>query len=119
MKNKLRAKPSPTRQFFTYIRTRKKTKSNIGLLKDEGDVLTKDYKQMEEILNRTFASVFTVENTHTVPECPAPPRGLTPLEIGTINEQREVQKYLDKLETSKSTGPNALSPRLARLRVSG
>ncbi len=79
------AKSNP-KKFFTYIRT-KKTKSNIGPLKDERDVLTQDSRQMVEILNKNFASVFTVENTQSVPEGPAPPMGIMPLEIGTIDER--------------------------------
>ncbi len=79
----------------------------------EGNVITNDSKHMVEILNKSFASVFTVENTRSILECPAPPRKITPLEISPINE-RDVQKYLDKLETNKSTGPDALSPRLLK-----
>ncbi len=97
---------------FTYIRT-KKTRSNIGLLKDEDNALTQDNEHMEEILNKSFVSVFTVENTQSVAECPAPPRGITPLEIGTVNE-REVVRYLDKLDTNKFIGPDALPPRLLK-----
>ncbi len=84
------AKSNP-KMFFTYIRTKKRAKSNIGPLKMEGNVLTQDSKHVVEILNKTFASVFTVENTRSIPESPAPPREITPLEIGPINE-REVQK---------------------------
>ncbi len=79
----------------------------------EGNVLTQDSKHMVEILNKSFPSVFTVENPRSISECQTPPRGITPLEIGPINE-RDVQKYLDKLEKNKSTGPDALSPRLLK-----
>ncbi len=93
------AKANPKR-FFSYIRTKKKAKSNVGPLTDENGVLTQDSKQMSGILNKNFASVFTVENTATVSTVPTSPtlaRGIEPLEIGTIHEQ-EVQKYLDKLD---------------------
>ncbi len=79
----------------------------------ECNVLTKDSKHMVEILNKSFASVFTVENNRSILECPAPPKEITPLEIGPINE-REVQKELDKLEKNKSTWPDALSARLLK-----
>ncbi len=58
--------------FFTGIRTKKKIKSNIGLLVNEDGVLTQDSRQMAEILNTNFASVFTIENLDTVPERSAP-----------------------------------------------
>ncbi len=68
---------------------------------------------MTKILNTNFASVFTLENRDTVPVSPAPPIKITPLEIDNITEQ-EVQKYLDKLQVSKSTAPDKLSPRLLK-----
>ncbi len=47
------AKANPKR-FFTYIRTKKKAKSNAGPLTDENGVLTQDSKQMAGILNKNF-----------------------------------------------------------------
>ncbi len=78
------------KRFFTSIRTKKKAKSNIGPLTDENGVLTQDSKQMAGILNKNFASVFTIENTASVPTVPTSPtlaRGIEPLEIGTIQER--------------------------------
>ena len=40
-------------------------------------------------------------------------RNTEPLEIGVISEQ-EVRKYLEKLDPSKSTGPDDLSPRFLK-----
>ncbi len=68
---------------------------------------------MVGILNKNFTSVFTVENTPTVPKSPVLPRGIEPLEKGAIKEQ-EFQKYLDKVYISKSTGPDNLTPRLLK-----
>ncbi len=106
------AKTNPPK-FISYIRTKKKSKSNIGPLKDERGTLTQDNGRMVEILNKNFASVFTVENTESIPESPIAPRGLEPLDIGSIDE-RDGRKYLDKLETNNSTGPDDLSPRLLK-----
>ncbi len=66
MKNKLReAKSNP--KMFTYIRTKKKAKNNIGPLKMEGNVLTQDTQHMVKILNKSLASVF--ENTRSLVKC--------------------------------------------------
>ena len=102
-----------SKKFFTYIRSKKKVKSNIGPLTDETGSVTQDSKQMARILNSNFASVFTVENIETMPENPDPPRGITPLKIDSICDQ-EVKKYLDKLDTNKSPGPDIMSPRLLK-----
>ncbi len=91
----IEAKTNP-KKFFTYIRTKKNIKSNICPIANESGVLTQDSRQMAEILNTNFASIFTIENRETVPESPAPPIEITPLEIDNITEE-EGQKYLDKL----------------------
>ncbi len=56
------------KEFFTYIRSKKKVKSNIGLLTDETGSVTQNRKQMAIILKSNLASVFTVENIKTIPE---------------------------------------------------
>ncbi len=91
-----------------------KAKRSVGPLTNENGVLTQDGKPMAEILNNKFASVFTVENIATVPTVATSltfSRGIEPMEIGTIQEQ-EVQKYFDKLDINKSTGPDNLTPKL-------
>ena len=106
------AKTNP-KQFFTYIRTKKKVKSNVGPLRDETGELVQDNKNMAGILNRNFATVFTIENTESMPDSPAPPRGIEPLEINAIYEA-DVKKYLESLDTNKSTGPDDISPRILK-----
>lgn len=59
-----------------------------------------------------MAYVFTVQNIDSVPDSPAPPREITPLEIDIILT-KDVQRYLDKRDVNKSAGPDKLSPRLS------
>ena len=99
------------KQFFTYIRAKKTVKSNVGPLTDDSGVITQDCKNMALILNKSFASVFTVETTASIPEIADTQSNREQLEIGVISEQ-EVRKYLEKLDPSKSTGPDDLSPML-------
>ncbi len=103
-----KAKTNP-KKFFTYVRAKKSIKSNIGLIANENGVLTQDSGQMAEILNTNLASVFTIQNLDTVPECPTSPIEITPLKNDNIPKE-EVQKYLDKLQVNKSKGPDNLSP---------
>jgi ribonuclease P/MRP protein subunit RPP40 len=102
-----------SKKFFAYIRSKRKTKSNVGPLSDERGELTQDSEKMASILNINFASVFTREHEITSPTTPLPPRGIEPLEINTIYEE-EVKMYLDTIDTNKSTGPDNLSPRLIK-----
>ncbi len=101
------------KKFFTYIRSKKKVKKNISPLTDEAGSITQDSKHMAKILNSNVASVFTTEDKETILEGPAPARGITPLEIYAISAE-DVKKYLDKLDTNKSMGPDSLSPRLLK-----
>ncbi len=68
---------------------------------------------MAEILNNDFASVFTTEDKENIPECPAPPREITPLDIEAISAE-DVKKYLEQLDTSKSMRPDSFSQRLLK-----
>ncbi len=110
--NKIASEVNP-KNFFTYIITKEKSKSNVGPLANENGVLTQDSKQIAGMLNKIFAFGFTVENTSTVPTSPTLPRGSEPLEMGVIQE-KEVQKCLDKLNMNKSAGPDYLTPRLLK-----
>lgn len=66
------AKTAP-KMFFAFLRTKKKVKSTVSQLTDENGILTQESKHTAKILNRNFTSVFTEENTETVPLNPAPP----------------------------------------------
>ncbi len=76
-------------------------------------VLARDSKHTAEILNNNFASVFTTKNKENISECPAPLRGIMPLEIEATSAD-DVKKYLDKLNTNKSMGPDSLSLQLLK-----
>ncbi len=80
---------------------------------DETGSLTQDSKHMAKILNSNFASVCTTEDKEIIPEGTSQPRGITPLEIDAVSAQ-DVKKYLDKLDTKKSMGPDSFSPRLLK-----
>ena len=54
--------------FWSYVRSKMKTKSNIGQLELPDGSLTNDSQQKAEILNSYFASVFTVEGSEALPD---------------------------------------------------
>ena len=51
-----------TKSFYAYVRSKSKTKTSVGPLKNEDCVLISDDLQMSEILNSYFGSVFTKES---------------------------------------------------------
>ncbi len=106
-------KPKLTTRIFTYIRTKKNIKSNIGPIANEYGVLIQDSEQMVKILNTNFASVFTIENRDTVSVSPALSIEVASLKIDNVTQQK-MQKYLDKLQVNKPTGPDNLSLRVVK-----
>ena len=56
------------KSFYSYVRSRAKTKDKVGPLKDENGKLLLDDKDRAQLLNTFFSSVFTTENVTQIPE---------------------------------------------------
>ena len=82
------------RPFNTYITSRTKNRTGVGPLKVDNKMIS-DYKQMATVLNKSFCSVFTTEDTSNIPNCP-------PLSNSFIRdiffEQTEVKEKILKLK---------------------
>ena len=53
------------------MRSKSKVRSRIGQMEKNDGTLTVSNKETVEVLNLFFKSVFTVENTATIPDFPA------------------------------------------------
>ena len=62
------AKKKP-KMFYSYLRSKIKNKSSIGPLKD-GDKVVSDDIGMANVLNKFFATVFTIENDNLPAQIP-------------------------------------------------
>ena len=112
MKIKLRKIKEDPKSFYSYVRTKSKTKSKIGPLNGEIGITVCDKKGMCHILNNYshFSSVFTREDMSNV-SC-----ALGPTEISEkctindieINEQR-ISKAIDDLKNNKAAGVDDLN----------
>ena len=105
---------SDVKSFYAYARSKSKTRVSVGPLKDETGVVIDTDEEMCEAFNEYFASVFTVEDTTTIPtpvvqiwkqSCE---NALSEIKI----DLGVVESRLDKLMDDKSTGADELSPRL-------
>ena len=56
-----------SKSFFKYVRSKSNAKSFVDLRTDEKGNLISDDKQMGELLNTFFSSVFTNETTEALP----------------------------------------------------
>ena len=66
-KNLANAKETSTKTFANYIKSKSKTVTSIGPLKNSSGSLISSEKEIAEILNRFFASVFTKEDISNIP----------------------------------------------------
>jgi hypothetical protein len=100
----------PLKKFFGFVKSLKKDASGVAPLKKDG-VLVSDAKGKANILNHQYASVFTEENTETVPDLgPSPHQKM----LHPTVTQLGVQKLLASLNPNKAAGPDKLSPRFLR-----
>ena len=102
------------KEFFSYIRSKKVSTSTIGPLIAESGEHTDSETEMARLLNTYFASVFTVEDTNTIPALP--PYTLeenSKIHNISVNEQ-DVQFAINKLKSNKTPGPDKISPRILK-----
>lgn len=105
---KLSKKPND-KQFYSYVKSKTKGKSNIGPLK-VNDTIISDDAEICETLNNYFASVFTDEDTTNVPQAPEMnyEQSISSIDI----TQAKVMQKLESLKDKSSPGPDGFTNRL-------
>ena len=98
--------------FWYYARSKTKTKSGISDLRKDNGSLTNTDLEKADVLNNFFISVFTQENTNTMPEIDSFSKG-GPLKYVLITPNM-VLKKLSALNKSKSPGQDGLHPRVLK-----
>ena len=101
------------KKFWKYARSKTKTKNSIPDLFKDDDYTesTKSDKEKANVLADFFTSVFTVEGDGEMPHLDK--IDVPPLETMTIYTDK-VKKKLDKLNISKSPGPDGVHPRVLK-----
>ena len=95
--------------FYSYISKNTKTKTSIGPLKD-GDSETQNDAEMCDVLNKFFASVFTIDDGSELPQFEKVYNGETPLKNITISTE-DVIKAIGKLSPDTAPGPDNIYSR--------
>ena len=98
--------------FWSYVRSKQKTKGKLGQLETENGTLTNDSLVKAEVLNSYFASVFETEDPGALPEFIDRDfdEVLSHIEI----TETLVEKTIDRLKPSKSQGPDNIHPKLVK-----
>ena len=94
-----------SKSFFKYVRSKSNAKSFVDLRTDEKGNLISDDKQMGELLNTFFSSVFTNETTEALPTVKQFFNGDTGEKLCDVTiTPNMVYKKLNKLKMNKAPG---------------
>jgi len=108
---KLAASHGNSKPFYSYLKNKTESRTGIGPLNREEGGVTTDSREMANILNKFFSSVFTAEDTSQ--EQPAPERRNN---TGTLRNMRikvsDTRRLIKKLKTSGSPGPDKITARM-------
>ena len=96
------------RQFYSYMNSNTKAGTQVGPLQD-GDKLVSDSHGICNVLNKQFVSVFTQENTSTIPSIPK--RVNTSIGLLLASEEN-VKERLCKVKKHSAPGPDKFTPRV-------
>jgi hypothetical protein len=103
------------KSFFAYARGNQRTRASVGSLQRRDGTLANSDRESAEILNEQFCSVFTREDTFTLP---VPVQMFTgPEEEKLLNLEftaEAVKKKLDALKPNKAPGPDMIHPRILK-----
>lgn len=96
------------RPFNAYVKSKTKTRQNVGPLKVNNKLVSEN-AEMAEALNEFFSSVFTKESQGPLPNCPKLPSGSTMSDMWIDSEM--VKKKILKLKPGSAPGPDGITPR--------
>ena len=98
------------KKFWSYIKSRRKEAVGISMLRNENGVAVTSNKEMANILNRQFTSVFGLRNAEPLPTLSWQYPSMKPLDFSAAG----IKKLLDDLDETKACGPDDLSARLIK-----
>lgn len=101
-----------TKPFWKFIKSKRNFQSSINTLIKGNSAVTSAIEKAE-LLNEYFCSVFTKENTDSMPSLctPAVCHSIPNLDIS----EQGVKKLLDELQVNKSSGPDGISPYVLKM----
>ena len=99
------------KSFYGYVRTVTKSKDRVGPLKDSSGTIIDDDRSMCDTLNNFFASVFTKEDIHNVPEVVNIFNGEDSQFLSTVQiTSDDVYNKIIKLKDGKAPGDDGFVP---------
>ena len=97
------------RAFFRYVNSKLTVRPEITAMKNKQGILVEDDKEMTNVIGEYFREVFSEETTSEMPDMD----NQCANQIGEVSICRTaLQKILEKLNKSKSCGPDNIHPHL-------
>jgi Endonuclease-reverse transcriptase len=101
---------SDPKSFYAYVRSKTKTKSKVGPLKNDQGVLTSDSSEMCELLNHYFATVFTKEDISNMPTASNKARGSSTEILDSIDiDEAKILEAVSNLQDNKAAGVDEIN----------
>ena len=104
---------SDSKSFYAYVRSKQNVRDKVGPLKDNaGNIITQGFLMAEE-LNMHFSSVFTRENTSSLPVPETKFNGSEGERLGQLVVTPEVvASKINNMKENKSPGVDGISPKI-------
>ncbi|NXT11799.1 PO11 protein, partial [Prunella fulvescens] len=100
--------------FYKYINSKRKGKTNLGPLLDEGENLVTDEEKVE-VLNTFFTSVFSGKMACPQDNCPSGlVDGMREQNSPPVIQKEAVRELLSRFDVHKFMGPDGIHPRVMR-----
>jgi hypothetical protein len=99
------------RKFTDYIKAKTKVRTGIGPLKRPDGTMTTNAREMANILNEFFSSVFIQEDLSNLP---TKDRETNKIISDVIVSERLIVKKIDKLKKDSASGPDNIHPRILK-----
>ena len=106
---------SKTQSFYVYVRSKQNVRDKVGPLKDNaGNIITRGFLMSEE-LNMQFSSVFTREDTSSLPVPQTKFNGSEGERLGQLVVNPEVvASKINNMKENKSPGVDGISPKILK-----
>jgi len=102
-----------TKSFYAYVRSQSKSSVKVGPLVEESGSSVTDSKQMAEVFDHHFSSIYTQEDMSSLPAPEQIFHGKDSEFLTNITVDVEtVKKKLQSLRPDKASGPDDIPPRL-------
>ena len=106
---------SDSKSFYAYVRSKQKVRDRVGPLEDNaGNIITQGFLMAEE-LNMHFSSVFTREDTSSIPVPETKFKGSEGEMLGQVVVTPEVvANKINNMKENKSPGVDGIAPKILK-----